>query len=171
MLGPASGEFAERIRDEIRLYRFGRQLELLKKAEKMAQDAGYTPKAVPIKILFPLLEGASLEENEDLHTMWAALLAHASDPKTCELVRPSFADLLKLMTPEMAWLLNMSFDKALDAYIPESKPDIVTIMDLSRIDLGTFRNLYGLFKHFFQADSNIVVNEDDMWHRFSIANG
>jgi hypothetical protein len=38
ILGPATGEFAERVRDEIRLYRFGRQLELLKKAEKMVQD-------------------------------------------------------------------------------------------------------------------------------------
>lgn len=35
ILGPATGEFAERIHDRVRLYRFGRQLELLKKAEKM----------------------------------------------------------------------------------------------------------------------------------------
>ena len=51
MLGPAANEVAERIHDEVRLYRFGRQLEMLKKAEKMAKDAGFTPKAVPIKLL------------------------------------------------------------------------------------------------------------------------
>src|ERR1022692_985920 len=88
MLGPAWAEIAERLRDEARRYRYGRQLDCLMKAEKMAKDAGFTPKAVPIKLLFPLLEGASLEENEDLHTMWAALLANASSPNQSENVRP-----------------------------------------------------------------------------------
>jgi hypothetical protein len=53
--------------------RVGRQLDCIKKAEKMAKEAGFTPKAVPPKILFPLLDGASMEDNEELHTMWAAL--------------------------------------------------------------------------------------------------
>src|SRR6266478_1121890 len=76
MLGPAADEVAEQLQTEIRVYRYGRTLKLLEKAERMAQDAGYTPTAVPIKLLFPILEGASFEENEDLHTMWAALLAN-----------------------------------------------------------------------------------------------
>jgi len=46
----------------------------------MARDAGFQPQVVPPKVLFPLLEGASFEDNEDLHTMWAALLANAADP-------------------------------------------------------------------------------------------
>src|SRR5688572_1915560 len=78
MLGPAADEVAEMWRDQIRIYRYGRQLSLLKKAERMAQEAGFIPKAVPPKILFPLLEGASMEEDEGLHNMWAALLANAS---------------------------------------------------------------------------------------------
>jgi len=77
MLGPAADELALKWQDSVRTYRYGNQLKLLKKAEKMAEDAGFTPKAVPIKLLFPLLDGASLEENEDLHTMWAALMANA----------------------------------------------------------------------------------------------
>jgi len=95
MLGKATGEFAERIRDEVRLYRFGSQLKLLKKAERMVQDAGFTPKAVPIKLLFPLLESASLEENEDLHTMWAALLANAAS-SDAEVVQPGFIAILRV---------------------------------------------------------------------------
>ena len=107
MLGPATAEIAERFRDDIRVYRYGRQLECLKKAEKMAKDAGFTPKAVPIKLLFPLLEGASLEENEDLHTMWAALLANASAPSKSENVRPGFIAILKQMAPDEAVLLQL----------------------------------------------------------------
>src|SRR6185312_1265640 len=81
MLGPAADEFAEMMRDHVRLYRYRRQLSCVQKAAKMAEDAGFTPNEVPSKLLFPLLEGASFEENEDLHTMWAALLANASSPK------------------------------------------------------------------------------------------
>src|ERR1017187_1785827 len=101
MLGPGTAEIAERFRDDVRLYRFGRQLACLKKAEQMAKDAGFTPKAVPIKLLFPLLEGVSLEENEDLHTMWAALLANAASPDTAK-VRAGFIAILRQMEPDEA---------------------------------------------------------------------
>jgi hypothetical protein len=111
MLGPATGEFAERVRDEIRLYRFGRQLELLKKAEKMVHDAGFPPKAVPIKLLFPLLEGASLEENDDLHTMWAALLANAASENSTRVVRPLFTSILRQMSPDDARVLNLLVER------------------------------------------------------------
>jgi hypothetical protein len=111
MLGPATAEIAERFRDEVRRYRYGRQLECLKKAEKMAMDAGFTPKAVPIKLLFPLLEGASLEENEDLHTMWAALLANAASPKNAERARPGFIAILKHLSYDEAVMLKWMLDQ------------------------------------------------------------
>jgi hypothetical protein len=109
MLGPAANEVAERIHDEVRLYRFGRQLEMLKKAEKMAKDAGFTPIAVPIKLLFPMLEGASLEENETLHDMWSALLANAASD-IGQIVRPGFIALLREMAPDEAQLLHTIFE-------------------------------------------------------------
>src|SRR5713101_4624484 len=87
MLGPAADELAEMLRDSVRLYRYERQIKCLEKAERMAQEAGFTPQAVPPKILFPLLEGASFEEDEDLHDMWAALLANAASPESQHKVR------------------------------------------------------------------------------------
>jgi hypothetical protein len=57
MLGPAADELAEMWRDQVRMYRYERQLKCVEKAEKMAQEAGFTPQAVSPKILFPLLEG------------------------------------------------------------------------------------------------------------------
>src|SRR2546421_9844388 len=88
MLGPAADELAEMWRDQVRLYRYERQLKCVEKAERMAEEAGFTPQAVPPKILFPLLEGASFEEDEKLHDMWAAFLANASSPENAEKVRP-----------------------------------------------------------------------------------
>jgi Abortive infection alpha len=111
MLGPAADELGQRFGDRVRLYRYGRSLDMLKKAEKMAADAGFAPKAVPIKLLFPLLEGASLEEDEDLHTMWAALLANAASPENPTKIRPAFIAILKQMAPDEAALLNWMFDQ------------------------------------------------------------
>ncbi|QOY88679.1 Abi-alpha family protein [Paludibaculum fermentans] len=106
ILGPATAEIADRFRDEVRRYRYGRQLDCLRKAEEMAKRAGFTPKAVPIKLLFPLLEGASLEESEDLHTMWAALLANSSKAPEQPIVRIGFLDVLKHISKDSALLLN-----------------------------------------------------------------
>jgi hypothetical protein len=112
MLGPAADEVAEMWRDQVRVYRYGRQVKLLEKVEKMAHEAGFTPQAVPPKILFPLLEGASFEDNEDLHTMWAALLANVSHPDEREIVRPGFLAILQQMAPDEAALLNWTYDEA-----------------------------------------------------------
>jgi hypothetical protein len=78
----------------------------VKKAERMAQKAGFTPKAVPIKLLFPLLEGASLEGDEDLHTMWSALLANAASPQQTNEVRPGYIAILRQLAPDEAAILN-----------------------------------------------------------------
>jgi hypothetical protein len=106
MLGPAADEVAEMLRDRVRMYRYGNQMRCIEKAEKMAKDAGFTPKAVPPKILFPLLEGASFEDDEDLHTMWAALLANAASPENTKKARPGFIAILKQMSPDEAKLMN-----------------------------------------------------------------
>lgn len=111
MLGPAADEVAQIWVDQVRVYRYGRQLKLLEKAEKMAQEAGFTPQAVPPKILFPLLEGASFEENEDLHTMWAALLANAASPENAKKVRPGFLAILKQLAPDEALILHWMLDQ------------------------------------------------------------
>jgi len=110
MLGPAADEVAEMWKDQIRLYRYGRQLKCIEKAEQMAKDAGFTPKAVPPKILFPLLEGVSMEEDETLHTMWAALLANSSSPLNTEIVRPGFIAVLRHMAPDEASIINWLYD-------------------------------------------------------------
>src|ERR1700733_7293431 len=110
MLGPAADELAEMWRDQVRLYRYERQVKWIEKAEKMAADAGFSPNEVPPKILFPLLEGASMEHDETLHTMWAALLANASS-RVGRVVRPSFVSLLREMAADEAVLLQSIADR------------------------------------------------------------
>jgi hypothetical protein len=162
ILGPAADEIAQRVRDEIRVYRFGRQLSLLRKAERIALEAGFKPTAVPTKLLFSLLEGASLEEDEGLHDKWAALLANSANPGMTKWVRPSFADTLTLMTPEVAQFLDTVFDQAdkppstilpasdlaigyHDDFVAKPTPLSMKRRALTRVDLGTYDSLFNLF--------------------------
>jgi Abortive infection alpha len=134
ILGPATAEFADRLRDQVRMYRFSRQLEAMQKAEKMVADAGLTPNAVPLKLLFPLLEGASLEEDEDLHSMWAALLANASTSKFGEYF--GFVGVLQQLTKDDAQLLQHIYRKWAD----ECK-FFGEIVDLGTVHYGTEEEL------------------------------
>jgi hypothetical protein len=72
----------------------------------MLRDAGITPHTVSPKLLFPFLEGASFEDNEDLHTMFAALLASGASPENAGKVRPGFIAILKQMAPDEAKVLD-----------------------------------------------------------------
>ena len=73
---------------------------------RIAEEAGFTPQAVPIKLLFPLLDGASLEEDEDLHTMWSRLLASAASPENTNRVRPAYIAVLRQLAPDELAILN-----------------------------------------------------------------
>jgi Abortive infection alpha len=110
MLGPAADEVGEILRDRVKLYRYERQAKLLEKFDRITKEAGFTPQPVPPKILFPLLEGASFEDDENLHDMWAALLANAASPENSDTVRPGFIATLKQMAPDEARLLNWFYD-------------------------------------------------------------
>ena len=48
LAGPAAEELGETMRDSLKVYRFKRQLRLMKRIEEMARAAGFDPKAVPL---------------------------------------------------------------------------------------------------------------------------
>lgn len=130
MLGPAADEVAEMWRDRIRAYRYDRQVKLLEKVEKIAKEHRLKLGPVPPKILFPLLEGASMEDNEELHTMWAALLANAASADYAHKVRPGFIATLQQMAPDEAAVLNWIFVR-----VSPTSFAMLPMQDLER-DLG-----------------------------------
>lgn len=68
------------------------------KAHLTLLNIGVTPTPVPLNILQPLLEGASLQEEAELQDIWANLLANAAVPlRTCPIL-PSFPPILKELT-------------------------------------------------------------------------
>lgn len=111
--GPAAEEIGLTFRDSVRVYRLKRQIRLLRRAKKMIDEAGITPKRIPLRVLLPLIESASIEEDDSLQDRWAALLANNA---AGDYVQTLFPDLLRQLSPADATLLRMCFHEAFISY-------------------------------------------------------
>ncbi len=100
LAGPVFEEFGAMLADKVRVWRVKNLISTVKRTERLLLDAGPPPNAVPPRLLLPILENSSLEDNETLQEMWAGLLASASQER--DSVSPSFVETLKQLTPEEA---------------------------------------------------------------------
>jgi hypothetical protein len=102
--GPLADEVGESLALIARPYRIRLSLKMFQKTQRMLSEAGIAPQAVPPRLFLPMLEAASIENDEDLHTKWSALLANAaSSPGK---VHPSYVEILKQLTPDDARFLD-----------------------------------------------------------------
>src|SRR4051794_39873173 len=89
LTGPVAEELGAILQDRVRVYRFKNQLSMLGKAQEMLLQAHVKPESVPLRLLLPLLDGASLEDEENLSTKWAALLANSAHLELRRVMHPS----------------------------------------------------------------------------------
>jgi hypothetical protein len=75
-------------------------IKTFQETERLLGDARLQASAVPLRLLLPIIESSSIEDNESLQKLWAGLLATASQ-KT-DSVSPSFVETLKQLTPDEA---------------------------------------------------------------------
>ena len=95
--GPLADEVGESLAIIARPYRIKLSLQMFQKTQRMLEEAGITPQAVPPRLFLPMVEAASIEDDEDLYTRWAALLANAATSQ--DSVHPSYIETLKQLTP------------------------------------------------------------------------
>lgn len=76
---PSVEEVGLLIKDKVTMWRFNNQVKMIIKAKEKCEDLGISPKTISLKTLCPLLEYASLEDNEILQDKWASLLANMVD--------------------------------------------------------------------------------------------
>lgn len=134
LLGPASDELGGIIADPIRAFRFRQSVRLLAKVKTICEETGFEPKAVPLKTLIPILEKASLEDNEDLHERWANLTANAANPQQTTPVHPSFPDILHQLSSRDARFLDKICDSVLESH-RATFPDPVTANSIQRVPI------------------------------------
>jgi hypothetical protein len=94
--------------DKVRFYRFKNQVEIVTKAEAYLKEKNIKTKQVSLKILAPLLEQCSLEEEDSLKEKWAALLANTVSEGS-ELNSTLYSHILGQMTKSDADLFQLLY--------------------------------------------------------------
>lgn len=98
--------------DKINVRRHRNLVAITAEANRYLRDAGITAKQVPLNIIHPALEAASLEEDDDLQTIWAKLIANAADPRNISPVLPCFPTTLKDLTSRDVKFLDALYRNA-----------------------------------------------------------
>jgi hypothetical protein len=100
LAGPAFDEFGGILGDNVRVYRVKNLLKTMEKTNRILESAGLPPSPVSSRLLLPIIDSCSTEDDEDLQQKWAGLLASASQDS--DSLSPSFVDTLKQLTPREA---------------------------------------------------------------------
>ena len=79
LISPAVEETGLLIKDQISSWRFKNQVKILNKAKDYCEKHNILPKQVSFKLICPLLEYASLEEEEKLQDKWSILISNLVD--------------------------------------------------------------------------------------------
>ncbi len=81
---------------------------LLHKTEQRLREKGVKQfRLVPPKLALPLLQYSTMEDDDDLHSLWASLLAAAMDSKAAEVHRKYVTILADLTGPDAVVLRKM----------------------------------------------------------------
>lgn len=83
---------------------------------------------IPLNVGLPLIEAASIEEDDEVQDIWARLLVNAGDVNSGIDVTPSIVSIVKDLRPIDAKVLNAIYDAPKDLYtngavITEGLPD------------------------------------------------
>jgi Abortive infection alpha len=97
--GPA-GEILGMLEDHFRVVRFERQVRLWDRVHNILIEKGMPgpTRKIPLNIAVPLLENATLEEDDDLQEVWARLLVNGGDANSRTELRRAFVSVLAEMT-------------------------------------------------------------------------
>ncbi len=79
LISPSVEETGLLIKDQISSWRFKNQIKVLNKAKDYCEKHNISPKQVSFKLICPLLEYASLEEEEILQDKWSILISNLVD--------------------------------------------------------------------------------------------
>ena len=102
--------------DRLKYMRWERQVRLMARAEEFMRLSGLKAptRPVPMKIAIPIMQGATLEEDDSLQDCWAALLVNAGNASFLAEIRRSYASILEQLTPLDARILDVLYSLPFD---------------------------------------------------------
>jgi hypothetical protein len=160
-LGPAADEGGVLLREIARHYH-KRAVRFLSITDSKLYEAKIEPQPVPLKLLKPIVENASLEDDDALQDIWANLLANAADPRpSAHKVLPSFPAILKELTSVDVKFLNQFYVRFEELRLPESVPPRLAI-DRLNFTIEELLPVYaasGLARVFWRAPITMEVQK------------
>lgn len=105
--------------DKLKYYRAENQLRFISRYNELANTLGLQARIqpVPLKYALPLLEAASLEDDDYLQSLWVNLLINASDEQNTISIQRSHISILEQLTSLEAMSLNAIY--SIDTSNPE----------------------------------------------------
>ncbi len=94
--------------DKLKYMRWERQVRLMQRADQLLRDSGLSSptRAIPLKLAVPLLEAASLEDDDYLQDLWARLLVNAANGASGVTLQRAYIAILEQLTPLEATILQ-----------------------------------------------------------------
>jgi len=98
--------------DKLKFMRWERQVRLVDRVQQINHDRGIEGKEIPVspKLAIPLIENASLEENDLLQDLWAKLMSSAQGKDSSNAVRAAFIDIIKQLEIIDVQILSAMFE-------------------------------------------------------------
>jgi len=106
LFGKAFDEVGEIIADQVKLRRFKNQISIFEKAQKFLKEKNFDPQKVNLKVLAPLVEFSSYEEDENLQERWAKLIANILSRPSSIVIQQNAIEILNRISNEEATLLD-----------------------------------------------------------------
>ena len=129
ILGNPIEEAAGIIGDKLQYIRWQRQVRMVDEVNKILISKGLDKtRTIPPKFALPMLEQASLEEDDDLQDIWCKLIANSLDPNFDSEIRYAFIEIIKSLTSLDAKILKSVYGEV------SNKSDS-TITQMSKISL------------------------------------
>ena len=104
LVRPGAEQVGEWIGDRIQIARHQNIEKVVSKAKAKLDADGTEPRPIPTKILFPIIDKCSVEDEEDMIDRWANLLAASASGVN---VPPSYVQTLATLSPAEARLLDL----------------------------------------------------------------
>ena len=152
ILKPPAQALGGLLADQISAFRHGNLIKIVVRAKRKLEEAGVSPKEAPLKIIHPLLEAASLEDEPDLQEMWVCLLAGAASDGT--LFRSAFTDILRQLSSAEARFLKR-LTEWLESEIARYEADPYKQGEFPSSRIGGFEKLSSMF-----LEANEIHGED-----------
>jgi len=111
IFGKSFDEYGELFADNIRLKRFKNQIAIFKKAEEFIKSENINPEKINLKVLAPLIDFSSYEEDEKLQDKWAHLIKNISIKPFNTTIQLTCVQILNKMSSDEALLLDYLYEK------------------------------------------------------------